>query len=115
MEVDGRGSLQDIISEQAANDADYRKALLDDPKAVLQGHLGQELPDWMNVKVVEESADTIFLIAPHVPSEELDDADLEMVAGGKGGSGTTIKGNANCTRNYGAFNSIINIQSTVSV
>ena len=43
--------------------------------------LGQDLPDWLNVKAVEETADTVYVVVPHVPQEgeELDDADLEKV------------------------------------
>ncbi len=115
MNVDSRGALQDVISEKAANDAVYREALLNDPRSLLAKHLGRELPEWLRVQVVEERADTIYLIAPHVPSEELADEDLEMVAGGKGGGGGTTMRDVHCERNYGAFNSVVHIESEVSL
>ncbi len=84
-----RGEILDIIGTFAVNNPDYRKALLADPKAVLSKQMGQSLPDSMKVKVVEETADTIYLIAPYAaPADgELSDADLEQVAGGKGKDG----------------------------
>jgi hypothetical protein len=80
-----RGEINDIIAGFASKSVEYRDTLLADPKKVLAKQMNQELPDWLNVKVVEETADTIYLVLPHVPKEgdELSDADLEMVAGGK--------------------------------
>lgn len=117
MEIESRGELQDVIAKNAANDDDYREALLENPKKILEKHLGQELPDWLNVNVVEEKADTIYLIAPHVPGDELSDEDLEMVAGGKGkgGGGGGGPEQVDCKYNYGAFNSNITINSDVSL
>ncbi len=81
-----RGEINDIISGFASKNAEYRDAVKQDAKAVLSKQMGRELPDWLNVQVVEESADTIYLVIPHVPEEgeELSDSDLESVAGGKG-------------------------------
>ncbi len=81
-----RGQINDIISGFATGNADYRNAVKQDPKAVLSKQMGRELPEWLNVKVVEENADTIYLVIPHVAEEgsELSDSDLESVAGGKG-------------------------------
>jgi len=85
-----RGDISDIISQFAAQDPAYRKMLLENPKEVLAKQMGQELPDGITVKVVEESADTIYLVAPYVApaaGDELSDDDLEKVAGGKGKGG----------------------------
>ncbi len=81
-----RGEINDIISGFATQNAEYREAVKQDAKAVLSKQMGRELPDWLNVKVVEESADTIYLVIPHVAEEgaELSDSGLESVAGGKG-------------------------------
>ena len=113
--IESRGELQNVITEKAANDDRYRQELTSNPKNLLEKHLGQSLPEWLNVKVVEENADTIYLVAPHVPSEELADADLEMVAGGKGGGGGNEMGNVDCERNYGAFNSVVTLNTEVSL
>jgi hypothetical protein len=117
--LESRGALQDFVSKQAVADPRYREALLKNPKHLMEKHLGRTLPDWLHVKVVEETADTVFLVAPHVAGEELSDQDLEMVAGGKtdkqaGGAGADQSSEIECYRNYGSYNSIINISSTVS-
>lgn len=114
MKVESRGALQDLISEKAAHDAAYREALLRDPRGLLAKHLGHELPPWLNVKVVEEQADTVYLISPHVPGEDLEDGDLAMLAGGKGGGGMTVR-DVHCERNYGAFNSVLNLEANVGL
>lgn len=89
-----RGQLLDIIVRNATDNPAYRAALLKDPKAVLSKQMNTELPPTLKVKVLEETADTIYVIAPYVaPKEgdELSDTDLERVAGGKSKSGTTRK------------------------
>ncbi len=83
-----------LIYQFAENNTDYRRALLADPKKVLEKQMQQNLPESLKVKVVQESADTVYLVAPYVPQQgdELSDEDLEKVAGGKGkggGGGTT--------------------------
>ena len=81
-----RGEVNDLIAGFAAKDAEYKKALLTNPKKVVSIQLGQELPDTLNISVVEDTAEHMHMVLPHIPEEgaELSDADLEMVAGGKG-------------------------------
>ena len=84
-----RGEITQLIAEFASKDPSYRKALLADPKKVLEAQMQRKIPDNVKVKVVEETPDTVYLIAPYVAqSGELSDSDLERVAGGnkKGGS-----------------------------
>ena len=80
-----RGEINDIVASFATKNAQYKKALLADPKKILAKQMNQQLPDFLKVKVVQDTADTIYLVLPHVPKEgeELSDADLEAVAGGK--------------------------------
>ena len=117
MKVQNRGELQDVITRNAAGDAEYRDALIKNPKGLLERHLQRELPDWLKVQVVEETANTVYLIAPHVAGTELSDDDLEAVAGGKGSSesgGVTIEGDVDCSDALGSFNSVINISGSVN-
>ena len=100
-----RGEVNDLIANFAAKNTEYKQSLLADPKKVVSMQLGQDLPDTLAIKVVEDSAEVMHMVLPYVPEEgaELSDADLEMVAGGKGndyecsqnqGVGTHVEVNA---------------------
>ena len=62
------------------------------------------------VKAVEESANTIYVVVPHAVAAgaELDDADLEKVAGG-----ATVKGDANCGDSDGMMNTVVEINASL--
>ena len=93
-----RGEMTQLMAEWASKDPNYRKALLADPKKVLEAQMQRKIPDNVKVKVVEETPDTVYLIAPYVAQQgELSDSDLERVAGGnkKGGSDSSGSDNQN--------------------
>jgi hypothetical protein len=79
-----RGELNDLLAGFATKNEKYREALLKDPKDVIERQLNSKLPSNLNVKVIQDSASTMHVVLPHVPSEgdELSDSDLESVAGG---------------------------------
>ena len=78
-----RGEIQDLIGKFASENPEYRSALVNDPKSVIEKQLNISLPEGVTVKAVVETADTAYLVIPHVAGEdELDDADLDKVAGG---------------------------------
>jgi len=78
-----------LMYQFALSNPDYRKAMIKSPKELLSKQMQQDLPDDLHVKVVEETADTFYLVAPYVTAagDELSDDDLEKVAGGKGKGG----------------------------
>ncbi len=77
-----RGQLHDLLARFAVDNPKYRKALISDPKSVLEKQLGHKLGK-VTVKSVVETADTMYVVVPYVAAEgELGDADLEKVAGG---------------------------------
>jgi hypothetical protein len=101
-----RGAIQDLVAKFAAQNPKYRDALIKDPKSVLEKQLNTRLPAGVKVKAAVETADTAYVIVPHVPGQgELSDADLERVAGGFADK------NAECDRSPGAANTmtIINL------
>lgn len=109
-----RGEILDVIIQFAQDNPSYRGALLKDPKAVLAKQMNTELPSDLTVKVVEETANTIYVIAPYVPpseGDELSDADLEKVSGGKGGQ----KGERTENNNRYTCNDSIGIGTRVEV
>jgi len=79
-----RGEMQDLLAKFSMNNPGYREALLKDPKEVVAEQFQMKLPEGIQVKAVQETADTIYVVVPHVVEEgaELDDADLETLAGG---------------------------------
>ena len=91
-----RGELQDKIQEWANESVAYRNALMKTPKKVFEQHIGKELPEDFEVEVVQDSPTKMYIALgafPGAQGEELDDDDLENVAGGFiGGLGGAIAG-----------------------
>ncbi len=76
----------DLIVKALEDDA-FKQELLDNPKAVLERESGQNIPEGLEVKIIEEEANTITLLLPKKyeapqPTDELSDEALENVAGG---------------------------------
>jgi hypothetical protein len=71
-------------------DEDFRQRLLDDPKGTIEQEMGSRLPEGVEVRSVEETTDTIYLVLPSTSpvgeGEELSDQELGAVAGGVSGS-----------------------------
>ena len=81
------------IIARAMDDDAYRDELLTNPKAAIQREFGKELPGGLEVRVVEESTNLVYLVLPPKRSVELTDRDLASVAGGFGLSkGTRVPG-----------------------
>jgi hypothetical protein len=98
-----RGEIQDLVSKFAAENPKYRQALIADPKAVIEKQLNVSLGG-VAVTALVETADTTYVVVPHVPAEgELSDSDLEKVAGG------FLDKNANCNNSPGAMNTFVQI------
>lgn len=71
------------IQKKAVTDEEYRKELLDNPDAVIEKEMGEPLPEGMKFKVIEnDPAYNATFVLPDMVSEELEDEDLDQVAGG---------------------------------
>jgi hypothetical protein len=79
-----RGEMNDLLAKFATQNPEYRDALRSDARAVVEKQFNMQVPDNVKIKVVEESADTVYVVLPHAVEQgaELSDADLEQVAGG---------------------------------
>src|SRR4051794_25158404 len=83
----GRAAMEQRIVQRSLEDDAFRQQLLADPRAAVEQELGAQLPSGVGVQVVEETADTVFLVIPP-PSQaggdegELSNSELESVAGG---------------------------------
>ena len=109
-----RDEIEEIVISNAAKHPEYREALLKDPKKVIETQLNNKLPDGLQVKVIQETGDTIFIRLPHKITEgsELSDSDLEQVAGGKDDSGDT---SYTCNNSIGGFNTRNEFSAEVSL
>jgi hypothetical protein len=83
-----RIELEAQIIAKAWKDAAFKQRLLADPKAVYAEILGQTLADNLEIKIVEETPTTLYLVLPENPdaSGELSDEELDTVAGGLAGA-----------------------------
>jgi hypothetical protein len=83
-----RAQMERRLIERSLEDEEFRQRLLDDPKAAVEQELGSALPEGVDVRVVEESADTIYLVLPSASAVgeggSLSDRELDAVAGGFG-------------------------------
>ena len=80
---------QDLI-ERALKDADFRKALLENPRKVLAEEYYLEVPEDFKLNIVEEKSNEFTLVIPasEATAEELNAEELDAIAGGTNGSGT---------------------------
>jgi hypothetical protein len=97
-----RAEMERRLVQRSMEDEDFRRRLLDDPKGTVEQELGDRLPEGVEVRAVEESADTIYLVLPSASAVgeggEISDRDLEEVAGGASNEVTEATGgNSPCT------------------
>ena len=87
-----RDELQSRLIERATRDQGFREELMRDPRGVIGREMGIDVPEGVEIKVVEESPTTSYLVlppAPASPGQELSDRELEAVAGGWSIAGET--------------------------
>jgi hypothetical protein len=78
--------LQNELIVRAMKDENFRKELLSNPKALVEKEIGKlkkdaKLPETLEVKVIEQPANALYLVLPTMP-DELSDEALDNVAGG---------------------------------
>lgn len=101
-----RGEMQDLLNKFASQNPQYRDALIKDPKSVVEKQFNISLSG-VTVKAVTESPDTLYVIVPRAAAAgELDDSDLEKVAGG-GDINVKLGGEVSCSQ--GALQTMIQI------
>jgi hypothetical protein len=89
-ETASRTEMEHRIVQRTLDDESFRERLLEDPRGVVERKLEAPLPAEVQVTVVEETPEPIYLVLPHSGSsagqdpEEVSDQDLEAVAGGAG-------------------------------
>jgi hypothetical protein len=97
---EGRAEWERTIVQRSMEDESFRQRLLDDPKGTVEQELGSGLPEGVQVRVVEETPDTIYLVLPRTSAlgeggGDLSDEALEAVSGG-GPAVTSVLGSPTC-------------------
>ena len=81
-----RNELQTQLIEKAMKDEAFREELLKNPKETIEREFEMKIPDFMNVSVLEEDAQTFYLVLPQKintqSKDELTEAELMAVSGG---------------------------------
>ncbi|HLO48404.1 MAG TPA: NHLP leader peptide family RiPP precursor [Kamptonema sp.] len=89
-----REELQAKLIAKAWQDESFKQELLSNPTAVVAREMGLDNIPGITIEIVEETPTTYYLVLPPKPTddtEELSDAELESVAGGRRrSSGETI-------------------------
>jgi hypothetical protein len=89
-----RQLLEQQLIEKALKNESFRKQLIENPGATIEAETGMKIPETINIKILEEDPQTVYLILPQDPAlnteMELSEAELESVAGGTAGAEEVI-------------------------
>ena len=85
--INKRQALEAQLINRAMKDETFRQELLRDPKGVFERELGIQVPEHIDVQVLQESPSMVYLVLPPPTQSvgaELSDTELEAVVGGEG-------------------------------
>lgn len=88
-----RQSIEQEIRVKSLKDPEFRQQLLENPKDAIKAAMGVNIPENLEIKVMEESANHLILtVPPELPesANNVSDEQLEAVAGGLIGAVATV-------------------------
>lgn len=59
-----RRAVHDRLLSRAANDPEFRRLLIDNPKSAIARELGIDVPDHIHVTILPESENHLFIVIP---------------------------------------------------
>jgi len=77
-----QGNPYGQLIAKAWSDEGFKAKLLSDPKAAMK-EVGMDVPEGVDIEVVESTQEKVYLVIPAKPVGELSDEDLDKVAGGR--------------------------------
>lgn len=86
--MSARFEVENKLIHRAWEDKVFKQELLSNPKAVFARELGEELPNTLEIEVLQETENKVYLVIPNNPDPaitiegELSEEALEAVAGG---------------------------------
>ncbi|MEB3342865.1 MAG: NHLP leader peptide family RiPP precursor [Okeania sp.] len=81
MGVKTRKDLEIHLITRALKDEDFKRELIANPKAVIEEELETKLPEDLEIKVLEETEDTIYMVLPCNPYEGMSEEELQASLG----------------------------------
>ncbi|MBD2533204.1 NHLP leader peptide family natural product precursor [Nostoc flagelliforme FACHB-838] len=83
--------VQSQIIAKALRDSSFRQSLFNEPKAAISQELGIDIPDSINIQVLQANDTNLYLVLPSANDDEGDaELSLEQLASVAGGRGSTI-------------------------
>ncbi|MDB9405989.1 NHLP leader peptide family RiPP precursor [Microcystis aeruginosa CS-1036] len=76
-----RKDLEIHLITRALKDEEFKRELIANPKAVIERELGTKLPDELEINVLEETEDTIYMVLPCNPYEGISEEELKASLG----------------------------------
>jgi len=76
-----RKDLEIHLITRALKDEAFKRELLTNPKAVVEKELGAKLPEELEINVIEETEDTLYMVLPCNPYEEMSESELKAALG----------------------------------
>jgi len=76
-----RKDLEIHLITRALKDEAFEQELLANPKAVVEKELGTKLPEELEINVIEETEDTLYMVLPCNPYEGMSEEELQASLG----------------------------------
>jgi hypothetical protein len=107
--------IEDLVT-LAWSDETFKALLLTDPAKALERAYGLKLPSSVKVTVLEETAETRYVVIPYRPApDDLSDAELAAIAGGASATSIAVFGTRPQTFTLRALGMTSDLQSTTTM